>query len=105
MAALSGGSSIGSVAPNAVDGMTGEIVRPDGGVWNDNTQSWETTIQTRSEKTYELVQRRRGYAEFSRQYESYHSTVSTGDNPRGLPIGVHDPEVPGESVVQRSSDS
>ena len=97
---LNGGLPIGNGAPPDVDGLTGEILRADGGMWNDYTQSWETVVPTRVEKAHGLVQRRRRSADFRREYESYIDSVSRGSaDAGGLRLGVYDPEAdPGDNL-------
>ena len=91
MSESSGGLNGGGEEPHVVDSYTGELISSEKGVWNDHTWSWETVVLSRVEKAYGLVQQRRGYAEFSRQYESYVANAGARDNARGLLSGTDDP--------------
>ena len=86
-----GGSDTGAGELNGNGAQEGDLIS-DRGVWNDHTWSWETVVLSRSEKAYGLVQQRRGYAEFSRQYESYVANTGARDNARRLLSGPDNPE-------------
>ena len=68
-----------------------EIINAAGGIWNDHTQKWEHTQESRATKADGVVQRRIRLAEFSRELGAYSAVVQRSDPTRGLPGGVHNP--------------
>jgi len=59
-----------------------QLIREDGGVWNDDTWSWEIIGETRVAKAYALVQQRKRSREFSREYVDYVSDLERRNVPR-----------------------
>jgi len=100
---LNGGSVIGSDGQPVDTSENTDLIRSDGGVWNEHTLSWEIIKIGRAQETYELVQRRRRRVQFAREYESYASDVSAEHHAGRLPLGVHGPEVHSDGDVRGGS--